>query len=562
MIRLLRNIGVLGAVLAAFVMLIAPSTPTASGAEESDTPEAVIAPKWQRSVPSSTCPSGDLNCHRGSPTLADVDNDGRDDIVIATHAGHIIALKDNGTSTGQVLWDVDIAGYIGMAPGTAVISSSPAVADIDRNDGGRVEIAVGFGYELCCDTRGGVIVLEHNGAVKAGWPKLTVGTWPNGVPMPIISSPALGDLDQDGDLEVVYGGVDGRIYARDHSGALLPGFTPSSHLLQRFPFWDDLVGKLGDDTWSSPALGDVDGDGYLDIVIGTSEGNFDDRWGGDSGGWTCPYPLPAGWAAGYCGGSLYVFNRFGQVLPGFPRYILETIQSSPALADVDNDGRVEIFVGTGSFYHLHSATNPTYGFRAYAFDDNGAPLPGWAGGRPTNGVTQASPSIGDIAGDGAPEIVFGSRDGRIHAFYINGQVVSGFPMLARSRVGVISDFDVGKTFVLADYDGDGKMEIFANVGESVVIVDGNGQQLTSSVNGTDGKPAFGSGGWLFNSPAVGNIDGDSGLELIAFDRFSSSGIWPARQATAWPGASSSATPPVKAGRPCRRSCLKRRKRSV
>ena len=468
-----------------------------------------------RNLPAGNCPGGDINCNRGSPALADVNNDGRLDIVIATSNGHIMAIRHDGSADGAVIFDVDIAPHISMSAGSGAIASGPAVADIDED--GRVEIVVGFGSDWNHNTRGGIIVLEHNGSVKSGWPKMSLNTNANGLPHSVFSSPALGDLDNDGDLEIVAGGFDKRLYAYHHNGTMVSGFPADSALLHRFPTWPNLVGRLADSIWSSPALADLNDDGYLDIIIGTDEGNFDQRYGGNSGGWNCPYQLPAGWAPGYCGGSVYAVDRFGNVLPGFPKYILETVQSTPAIADLNGDGNEDIVVGTGTFYHTNSPSHPTSGFILSAYSHNGGAVSGWQPPKNIGGSGPGSPAVGNIAGNGQPEVVMMSMSGQLYAYNSSGQLVSGFPMTPRARTGQTSSFDVGFGVILADYDNDGLQEIFISQRESITVVDGNGNQLTTSNNGNDGKPAYATGGWLRNSPAVGDVDGDGKLELIVND---------------------------------------------
>lgn len=501
-----RTAGLLVLGLLAFLVSLA-------GAQEA--PHAAtsqVTPKWSVALPAGSCPwsASERNCHTSSPAVGDVNRDGRLDVVVATNNGHVVAF-----SNGAILWDRDVSGMFGMGANSQSIGASPALADLDGNGTVEVVIATGGGMTTGCKP-GGVLVLDDGGRPHSNWPRLADNEDDDngGCPDAFFSTPALGDLDGNGDLEIVIGGFDTRIYAYHHNGQPVAGFPAASALYFRTG-WEDLRARLTDSIWGSPALADMNGDGRPEIVIGTDEGNLDDSHPGDANGWTCPYRLPAGWEEGYCGGALYGLTGGGALLPGFPQYRLETFQSTPALVDVTGDGRPEIFIGTGTFYHNNSPDKPDAGNRLYAFDSQGRELPGWGGGQPTGDLVPGSPAVGDIAGDAGLEIVVTTLNGHLHAWHSNGTRVSGFPMTPRGPFGDTDKQDVGKGVMLGDYDGDGKMEIFMTIGWTIGVIDGNGQMLTRTNSGDPSRPFYYADGLLLNNPALGDVDGDGQLELVA-----------------------------------------------
>ncbi len=217
-------------------------------------------------------------------------------------------------------------------------------------------------------------------------------------------TPALADLDGNGETDIVYGGFDGVLYAWRPNGASLPGFPIA----------------LGGNIASSVALGYLDGPGDTQLDIVVSSGGDDD--------------------------SLYVFGASGARRAGFPVGLRTSggygKQPSLALADLNGDGYLDIVAaGTDG--------------RLYAYDRDGVLLPGFAVRFSvlTEAATESSPVIADINGDGSPDIVIGDDDAMLSAFGADGQPLAGFPI----RIGG----EVRGTPALCDCDGDGLSEIVA-----------------------------------------------------------------------------------------------------
>ena len=158
------------------------------------------------------------------------------------------------------------------------------------------------------------------------------------------AAPTLVDMDGDGSLEILQPGMDQWLYLWDSDGVAVPGWP----VKVQDPTFEAVANREGR-ILSSPAVGDIDGDGGLEIVLGTGQ-----TAGSDFGGYGVLYALDSDGSL-LDGWPITLFAGFAGALP----VIGEGIVVSPALADVDGDGDLEIGANStadqGALYH-HDGT--------------------------------------------------------------------------------------------------------------------------------------------------------------------------------------------------------------
>jgi outer membrane protein assembly factor BamB len=303
---------------------------------------------------------------------------------------------------------------------------------------------------------------------------------------PSFGSAAVGDIDNDGRLEIVFGTYfnDEHIYALNaDSGTLL---------------WKYNTGGCND---ASPAIADVDLDGDLEVIVPASS----------------PY-------------RIYCFDgASGKVewstSTGYPN----CIDSPPAVADVDNDGKPEVIFGTfygyvfclngedgsecwqknlGSNSYIQSGPNIldldgdeqldvvvaqfSGDCRIYALKGDDASVL-WYSDEPRDWMYHGG-SFADIDEDGKPEIAIGCYDN--HVYVVNGEDGS-------LKWDYAAPFYVGAPTSIADLNNDGHLEVVFASYDELGVLSNTGSLLWS----------YTAGGGIFRGAAIADIDGDGVLDV-------------------------------------------------
>lgn len=520
----------------------------------------------------------------GSVALADVDRDGVLEIVYGTTDGRVHVLRG---ATGA-----DLPGFpvltdaIPVHPSPAYTSgavpvphepvlTSTAADDIDGD--GHVEIVV-------ASTEGKLYVFDDHGHRRPGFPVETNPAFSlqpnhdkyNDVDRAVVSAPTLADLDGPGGdpkLEILHGGWDGHLYAWRADGTPVPGFPVrlgDRSKLDIDPVSGKATPKPGSKArerltkiLSSPSVGDLDGDGLPEIVVGTNE-----EYSGETNGFSAPSQLLTiltslaenGLDIGDfkldTGARLYTVHHDGNLHVGGPFRagwpvkvpmivggLLPTVAAgtpgSPALADIDGSGKltVAIFGAIGPVMLFDADGNPKLGRTAGVPNALAVDFPASFPNVPATAGSADAPffgslgsgAFGDLDGDGKPEYVAPTGGIRVlidvaapgrQAFGDHqvaawnprtGAVLPAFPR-------VMDDMQFLSSPGLTDVDGDGRAE----------VLQGSGGYLLRAYRADGATPAgwpkF-THGWLIPSPTGGDVDGDGKIEIVAATREGSLYVW-------------------------------------
>jgi len=530
----------------------------------------------------------------GSPVFADINKDGINELVFATSEGQLHAMEPDGAelrgwpvTTTVVPLTVGAASYrtgeIHLPVYSPIMMGAPAIGDLDGD--GTLEI-------VAADMEGKVHVWEPNGTRRTGFPVSTNRAYssvfrPNGqyhrnpdnrMDWGIASQPALGDLNQDGKLEIVVGALDMHVYAWQADGTQLSGWPVYLRSPEKVAYvepgthFTELVSTAaaypGTYILATPSIGDITGDGVPEVIIGTTEEYLEPinagidkdtletlneayRLSKGNAGFSVPSGngrLYAIWADG----TMHDHNSSDNdgldpdaFVPGWPVRLAQIyldvlpalgagVNMPAVLADVDHDGDLEIGISSvAGFYYIFQGNGISFYGRDAAGNDIPLPITPLSYGGNSN--TSDSPAFAVMGGGifadlGAGITLIGPTVGLFRVadlllpanqLFSEAQISAWNLTTVRFEPGFphqVADFEFLTTASAADITGDGAPEILApSTIFDIHAVDRNGREAPNWPKLT--------GEAVNSTPAVGDFNGDGKLDVAVLTRGGLVWVW-------------------------------------
>ncbi|HMV10770.1 MAG TPA: FG-GAP-like repeat-containing protein [Cyclobacteriaceae bacterium] len=380
------------------------------------------------------------------PATVDIDHDGDLDVFVGDKYGNIHFFRNVGgkdvvrrlveEKENNPLDFVDLSNIV-----------SPAFIDVDSD--GDFDLLAGTvsGYTYFfrnTGTNSNPQFVEQTGSSNP-FDGIYGSTTPYGSRGPAL--PTFADIDNDSDLDLVIGSN----YLYDSKYSYAPAIQVFYNSAGTFtPGNSGVFGDLNYGSRRSLTFVDLDGDDDLDIIAGSENGNIQTfLYNGDFfvqqyGAWD-----PA--------------THTGNPLQG--TYLSGNTWSN--LADLDNDGDLDLLVGTGYNYahaennapiwYLENTGNFVFAFR------NGLNVTPFGG---VDVTEQATPTFTDIDDDGDIDAVLGGKYNFRLTVYKN---TDGF--LVQDQDDPLTDLEVTDTTLptFVDIDDDGDKDLFVTTGYSVLF---------------------------------------------------------------------------------------------
>jgi hypothetical protein len=325
----------------------------------------------------------------------------------------------------------------------------------------------------------------------------------NGQPMKVAKSSAVSV-----DVIVPVAAATGRMRLTTANGTALTGtklgITRQSSAVSYAPVSTSATGTTAAGSYSTPAMGDLDNDGLVDLIQGQGDGTIR------------VFEQTAAKSETFNTGTL-LKNADGTTLDvgNFAK---------PTLADLDGDGLLELLVGEETGNVLRYEQTAATGTGALSFTRSTLftnPLGTATSGAP-NGGSYPRPTIADLDNNGLLDVLVGSNDGTLRRYEQTAANLATFTALGQMKLAdgtVIDAGDVDKP-LLTDYDGDGYLDMLLGnrAGNIVLYTQSTANSAifkkvgNLTTNGSTAMSMSGVGGYA--APAITDIDGDGLLDLF------------------------------------------------
>ncbi len=433
--------------------------------------------------------------------FVDLDGDGRVDLLSESPTSYIRAWHNSGTRTAPAFRvAVDSLRDANNAPIPADRQNILNIVDIDCN--GRLDLFLGR-VAGTVDRFEAVLGTEQNGV-----PRFALHTEQfEGIEVlgPVPGQPiqgrgsrhgantlAFGDIDGDRDIDLFWGDYfePGVLWFENRaSGCGVPLMRDVAPRL--FP----VQTPVRTSGYNAPTIGDIDGNGLADLLIGVIGGAYTPR-------------------TTSIDNLLLVSQQSAGNFALTTRRLLRTIDvgsdAIPTMADLDGDGDFDLLIGNRIDPASDSAGTIAW------FENTGssrAPAYRHRGMLPMQSEYHYAPTVADLDGDGLPDLVLGTWRDRVQFWRNTGTRTAPAWTLADSALVVLTRGS-NSAPALADLDGDGDLDLF--VGEA------SGQLNFYRNIGTRSVPRFALVSDVFqaidvgrrSTPTFADLTGDGRADLL------------------------------------------------
>jgi len=312
-----------------------------------------------------------ISAGQNMPTFADLDGDGDEDLYVTVLSGaygnqlvnNFFYYKNTGSNSNPE-YNYITNNYFSMLD--IFSNSSPEFIDIDND--GDLDLFVANQYDLSeTPWVGRIHFFRNTGSSSPNYIEESTSLLNEN--MGLMLTPEFGDLDGDGDMDLLVGDFNGFIQYFENTSS-------GSNLT--FTFIEN-VGNIDLSGNSVPTLGDLDGDGDLDLLIGQLNG------------------------------SLIFYRNIGNIFQyNFEAESFNDIQvqsnSAPELIDMDSDEDLDLVLGSANegLFFYRNLTSDNFQFQ---FDSDMA--------MPMMGIN-TRPAIGYIFEVGTLDIITGLSAGGMY----------------------------------------------------------------------------------------------------------------------------------------------------